>query len=54
MLISILVCILQSLSSEFQKESSVGLCSAVQRHLQEAEAAKTAGAQHWYVSTNSI
>ncbi|XP_005100562.2 importin-9 isoform X2 [Aplysia californica] len=40
--------LLLSLGTEFQSVCPEALCQAVTKHLQEAEAAKSAGNQHWW------
>ncbi|XP_076333062.1 importin 9 [Tachypleus tridentatus] len=40
--------LLLSLCQEFESESAVGLCSAVTKHLQEAEVSKNSGNPYWW------
>ncbi|XP_064607438.1 importin-9-like [Liolophura sinensis] len=40
--------LLLSLTSEFKSGSARALCAAVSQHMQEAEAAKSAGSQNWW------
>ncbi|KAK7490568.1 hypothetical protein BaRGS_00018171 [Batillaria attramentaria] len=40
--------LLLALCSEFNKECAPALCQSVTRHLQESDAAKNAGSEHWW------
>jgi hypothetical protein len=46
--------LLLSLGSEFPKEGGPAVVAAVSRHLQEVEAAKNAGGQHWWKIHESV
>ena len=37
----------QAVATEFQNESAAALAAAATRHLQEAEQARSGGAEHW-------